>query len=61
MFHDVDYRVRVTEMYSLIDIIGFSCMLTGHYTFVDFVHVKGIGQTRETAHFLHLEFMHTMV
>ena len=61
MFHDVDYRVRVSEIDSLINIIGFSCMLSEPCTSVDLVHDTGIGKIRKTAHFLYLEFMHTIV
>ena len=38
-----------------------SDMHSEHFTSVDLMHVTGIGQTRETAHFLYLEFMQTMV
>ena len=54
------YRVRVTEIDSLID-IGFYSMLSGHCTSDGLVHVTDIGKTRETARFVYLEFMHTML
>ena len=52
--------IIVTEIDRLI-IIGLKCMHSGHFTSVDLVHVTGIGQTRETARFLYLEFRHTLV
>ena len=63
-FHDVshvDYRVRMTEIDSLINIIGFSCMLSGCRTSILSTWcMSRTLETRETASFLHLVYMHTM-
>ena len=65
MFDDVDYRVRVTQIDSLINIIGISSVLSElrdtDSTSVDLMPATGIGKARGTVGFFQLEFMHTMV
>ena len=65
MFDDVDCHVRVTQIDSLINTIGISCVLSElrdtDSTSVDLVPATGIGKTRGTVGFFQREFMHTMV